>query len=390
MRRYASGDIDTWKQWLEQGLVLEMLSTFAEFLVFPDRIAARIENTHHEPTSPFDTDMVTVRTHIRDMSGISWANVSFQVNDGEWTNSSFKHLQGDLFEYTFNSLHAGDTVDYYVIAADDSVNHNIAVDDNDGVLYSFYVRSNDWTGPGISGVVQYPSRPTVDDVVEINATVRDLSGVYSVILHYKANAGNWQGMSMAYIGGDVFHAELSGFNADDSVQYYISAQDNSLNHNSAINDNVGAYYHFTVAPRDTSPPTIQSISWEPEQPTVGSSIIIRVNATDQVEVTSVMLSYTVNSNQDWKNVSMSNNQGIWVVVLPSLESPSTVSFKVIAYDRLGNCVVSDIQSFVVELPSEQQETIILVSAIATIAASIVIVIGMAVIVKEIRARRGLG
>jgi hypothetical protein len=390
MRRYASGDIDTWKQWLEQGLVLEMLSTFAEFLTFPDRIAPRIESTHHEPTSPFDTDMVTVRTHIRDMSGVSWANVSFEVNDGEWTNSSFKHLQGDLFEYTFNSLHAGDTVDYYVIAADGSVDRNIAVDDNSGILYSFYVRSNDWTGPGISSVAQYPSKPTVDDAVEINATVRDLSGVYSVILHHKTNAGNWQGLPMEHIGSDVFHAELSGFNAGDSVHYYISALDNSLNHNSAVNDNLGAYYHFTVAPRDISPPTIQSISWEPEQPTAGSSTIIRANITDQIEVASVILSYTINSNQDWKNVTMSNNQGIWIVVLPAFENPSTVSFKVTAYDRSGNYVVSDIQSFVVGLPSEQQQMIIFVSAIATITASLVIIIGMAVIVKEVRARRDYG
>jgi mannose/cellobiose epimerase-like protein (N-acyl-D-glucosamine 2-epimerase family) len=387
MRRKADGTIHTWKQWLAQGLVLEMLSTFANSLTNPDNIPPRLENTHHEPVFPFDTDLVTVRTNARDVSGILSVNVSFKVNDGPWISSQMVEEQTNSYKYTYNSFEAGDNVEYYLLATDNSVNHNIAIDDNHGANYSFYVKSNDWTGPGISNIVQNPTLPTIDDVVNVNATIRDISGVHSALFYFKVNDGNWQGLLMQSLGNDIFHIELTDFDAYDSVKYYISSQDDSLNHNTAINDNLGNYYSFSVAPRDATSPIIQLISQEPETPTTDDLVVIRANVTDNIEVTTVILRYTINGGSDWNNITMTIIQGLWVAIIPPINISTAVSYQIIAYDRSGNYVTSNIRNFVVEISPTEYSNVILISSIATISASVVIVIGLVVIAKEIRLRR---
>jgi hypothetical protein len=389
IRRKADGTIDTWKQWLGQGLVLEMLATFGSFLIKPDNIAPRIENTFHEPASPFDTDLVTVRTNVRDVSGVFSVNITYRINEGSWTSIKLEKSVGDLYEYTFTPLPAGNTVEYCLYAIDDSVNHNSAIDDNNGANYSFYIRSNDWTGPGISNIVQYPSMPTVDDAVLINATIRDISGVYSATFYYWINNNGWQGLSMQYLGDDIFHIELGNFNAFDSVKYYISAQDNSLNHNTAINDNLGNYYIFFISPKDTSLPLIHSVTQEPEKPMIYDSIIIRANVTDNIEVTSVILTYRIDDGSNWTNITMTIMQGLWIAIIPPFNTSSEISYQIIAYDRSGNYATSNIMRFIVEIPPSGYENEMLISSIATLGASIVIVVGLVVIVKEIRLRREL-
>jgi len=387
MRRKADSTIHTWKQWLGQGLVLEMLSTFASFLTNPDNIAPRIENTNHEPVFPFDTDLVTVRTYARDVSGIFSVNVTYQINNESWISYKMLEEQINNYKYTFNSLEAGDSVEYYILVIDDSASHNIAIDDNHGANYSFYVRSNDWTGPGISNIIQHPTIPTVDDIVKVNATIRDISGVHSAMFYFKVNEGSWQGLSMQFLGDDIFHIELSAFDAYTSVHYYFSSQDDSLNHNTAINDNLGNYYSFSVAARDAIIPTIQSITQEPASPTVDELIVIRANVTDNIEVTSVILTYTTNGGLDWKNITMAMIQDLWVAIIPAINITSTVSYQIIAYDRAGNFVASIIQNFIVELSQSEYSNVMFISSIATLSASIVILIGLIVIVKEIRIRR---
>lgn len=387
MRKKADGTIHTWKQWLGQGLVLEMLSTFANFLSNPDNIAPRIENTTHEPASPFDSDMVTVRTNARDISGISSVNVTYRINNESWISSIMAEEQDNMYKFTFGSLEAGTNVEYYISAVDSSLNHNIAIDDNHGGNYSFSIRSNDWTGPGISNIVQYPIHPTIDDIVKVNATIRDISGVYSALFYFKVNESNWQGISMQSLGDDVFHIELMDFDAGDSVKYYISSQDNSLNHNTAINDNLGNYYSFSVAPRDAIDPIIQSITHEPENPTVDDLIVIRANVTDNIEVVLVILTYTINGGLEWNNITMTVIKDLWVAIISPINIASAISYRIIAYDRTGNSVTSDIQSFIVRVSTTENSDVILISSIATLSASIIIVVGLTVIVKEIRLRR---
>ncbi len=100
--------------------------------------------------------------------------------------------------------------------------------------------------PDISNIIHSPSSPTELDTVSINATVTSSYGVQSVTLHYRVNGGAWTEVNMTLISGNLYSVIIGSFAGGDIIEYYISAVDNSVNHNIAINDNSGLYYSFTV------------------------------------------------------------------------------------------------------------------------------------------------
>ncbi len=101
--------------------------------------------------------------------------------------------------------------------------------------------------PLIVDIIHSPSTPTELDTVTINATVIDASGVQFVTLYYKINDESWQIISMTLVSGDIYSVTIGSFVVGDTIEYYVSAIDNSTNHNEAINDNAGLYYSFTVS-----------------------------------------------------------------------------------------------------------------------------------------------
>ncbi len=52
---------------------------------------------------------------------------------------------------------------------------------------------------------------------------------------------------MTLISGDLYSVTIGPFAVSDTIEYYVSAIDNSVNYNEAINDNAGLYHSFTVA-----------------------------------------------------------------------------------------------------------------------------------------------
>ncbi|MCG3224152.1 MAG: right-handed parallel beta-helix repeat-containing protein [Candidatus Heimdallarchaeota archaeon] len=101
--------------------------------------------------------------------------------------------------------------------------------------------------PLIVDITHSPSTPSELDTITINATVTDASGVQSVTLHYRINGGVWIEVNMTHISGDLYSVIIGSFSISDTIEYYVSAVDNSTNHNEAINDNSGLYYSFTVS-----------------------------------------------------------------------------------------------------------------------------------------------
>ncbi len=101
--------------------------------------------------------------------------------------------------------------------------------------------------PVITDIIHSPSTPTELDTISINATVTSPYGVQSVTLHYRVNDGTWIEVSMTLSSGDFYSVTIGSFAVSDTIEYYVSAIDNSVNHNEAINDNSGLYYSFTIS-----------------------------------------------------------------------------------------------------------------------------------------------
>ena len=106
----------------------------------------------------------------------------------------------------------------------------------------------DQTPPSITTITQNPEIPDNLETVTIQAVVIDEeSGVHNVTLSYSTDAGgSWINVTMEKTTGDNYQAEIPGQPAGTHVQYKIIAYDNVSN--TAVENNAGAYYVYTVIP----------------------------------------------------------------------------------------------------------------------------------------------
>jgi hypothetical protein len=109
---------------------------------------------------------------------------------------------------------------------------------------------NDLTAPTISGIDTVPSTPYSPEDITIIAQINDISGVYEANLHYSINSGPLNQVRMLYAIYDMYFASIGPIDVGDTVTYFFSATDASLNFNSAVKDNGGLNYSFIVDPTD--------------------------------------------------------------------------------------------------------------------------------------------
>ncbi|MHA1420010.1 MAG: right-handed parallel beta-helix repeat-containing protein [Candidatus Heimdallarchaeaceae archaeon] len=200
----------------------------------------------HSPSSPTELDPVSISATVRSHHGVQSVALQYRVNSGTWIEVSMTLVSGDLYSVIIDPFVVNDIVEYYLTAVDNSVDHNEVMEDNDGQYFSIAVGPSDVIGPSITDIIHSPTAPTEKDVVSIRARVTDANGVQSATLHYRVNSGTWMEVSMTLQSGDLYSVAIGSYAVDETIEYYISASDNSVNHNLAINDNSGAYYSFAI------------------------------------------------------------------------------------------------------------------------------------------------
>ncbi|MBY9000609.1 MAG: right-handed parallel beta-helix repeat-containing protein [Candidatus Heimdallarchaeota archaeon] len=200
----------------------------------------------HSPSPPKELDTVNIKATVTSPYGVQSVTLHYRVNNGPWIEVIMTLLSGDFYSGTIGSFAVDDTIEYYITAIDNSVNHNEAIEDNGGLYYVLTVDSPDVIGSSITDITNIPTTPTEIDTVSIRAIVTDASGVQSVTLHYRVNNGLWIEVNMTHLSGDYYSGTIGPFVVDDAIEYYISALDNSVSLNLAINDNSGEYYSFTI------------------------------------------------------------------------------------------------------------------------------------------------
>jgi parallel beta-helix repeat protein len=175
------------------------------------------------------------------------------------TSLSFSNL---IYKNSFDTNNLGGTSQAYDDGADNHWFHILFSRGNywsdwngseyyyiDGSANSFdpYPIEYPQTPPTITAVSHDPSNPTELDTITISATVTDLSGVDIVTLKHRINGGLWADIAMTLSTGSLYQVTIGPFTEGSVIEYYIYAEDNSSNHNEAIEDNFGAYYSFTVS-----------------------------------------------------------------------------------------------------------------------------------------------
>jgi hypothetical protein len=110
-------------------------------------------------------------------------------------------------------------------------------------------------------------------------------------------------------------------------------------------DRIGGKTAFTIGPIDETPPTIGIPTREPSgdvQPY--QNVTVSVNVKDaESGVENVTLSFTIDNGATWKNITMTlnNSTGLYEATIRGQEAGTTVRFKIIAYDVVGNVAVLD-------------------------------------------------
>lgn len=109
-----------------------------------------------------------------------------------------------------------------------------------GILAStvVFLVTDDAEGPMIYQIDVLPGRPRPGDIVNIVIYCIDPSGVSGATLHYSVNSAEWKEQTMYFyaclcIAGGRWVGEVGPLDAGDSIQFYVTAFDNSVTKNSA-------------------------------------------------------------------------------------------------------------------------------------------------------------
>ena len=87
---------------------------------------------------------------------------------------------------------------------------------------------------------------SVEETYRIDAEMTDISGVLSASIFYSPDSLNYNEIVMINTSGDTWSAEIPAQPAGSTVYYYLSAEDNSLNHNVGTFPEGGAENPFTL------------------------------------------------------------------------------------------------------------------------------------------------
>ncbi len=224
------------------------------------------------------------------------------------------------------------------------------------VYYSVLIRINDtWfktgdrtiefsdlTKPEIISVTWSPEKPHVNEEITIYAQVRDNWGIDQVILRYYDSTDNsWNEITMNHFAGtDIYYTDLASFDYSTKLLVTIHAFDTSGNE--AVSD------IYVIEIKD-SPPTIEHISWTPQQPGPYRNITVMATITDDTGISKVILFYYTDS---WNNITMVYNEELGVYVADIIGQPAgtKIKIKIYAVDTSGKESISGIYTIEVKSP----------------------------------------
>jgi len=139
---------------------------------------------------------------------------------------------------------------------------------------------------------------------------------------------------------------------------------------------------FSLPAPDEEPPIIGDPTRDPETDvTPDQAVTVSVNVTDNVEVRSVILSYSNDTGTTWYNVTMSNTVGdTYEGQIPGFPAGTNIQYKIIAYDTSNNLAVDNnageyyVYTVIPEFPT------------AIIVPMLIVLLAVTVLAKKIRPR----
>lgn len=180
-------------------------------------------------------------------------------------------------------------------------------DDLNKTIHSVFVTVVPSDVPTISNVKRSPVNPTAGENVTISANITDRSGIFSADLYYQVDNTGWYIETLIWQFDDIYQAEIGPFMFGQEIKYYITAMDDTTDHNMVTDNNFGAYYSFKLV--DTTGPTITNVYHSPSDPIEGDKIIIYADIDDESGISSVE-AYIQTNGGGWTSILMEYQSGI--------------------------------------------------------------------------------
>ena len=308
-------------------------------VIYPDVTAPSI--THTPVATLVYGSPLSISATITDASGLGSATLYYALGSGSF-NSAAMTGSGSTYSATVaaGSIPNGTTsIRYYLSATDASANANVATspDGGAGSPNVVTVTYPDTAAP----VITHSAVTTVTFGAEtaFTATVTDATGVGSVTLRWRLDAGSWNATAMS-ASGSTYTASLAASQVPESastVQYYIEAVDTAATPNTSVAPATGssAPYVATVnfpsghAPVITHTPVAGL--------TFGNSLTVSATVADASAIGSVTLYWAIGSGA-FSARSMTLSGGSYSATIAASEIPSGTSairYYIVATDALS-------------------------------------------------------
>ena len=308
-------------------------------VIYPDVTAPSI--THTPVATLVYGSPLSISATITDASGLGSATLYYALGSGSFTSAAMSG-SGSTYSATVaaGSIPNGTTsIRYYVSATDASANANVATSPNGGAGSPNVVTVTypDTAAP----VITHSAVTTVTFGADtaFTATVTDATGVGSVTLRWRLDAGSWNATAMSG-SGSTFTASLAASQVPESastVQYYIEAVDTAATPNTSVAPATGssAPYVATVnfpsghAPVITHTPVAGL--------TFGNSLTVSATVADASAIGTVTLYWAIGSGA-FSTRAMTLSGGSYSATIAASEIPSGTSairYYIVATDALS-------------------------------------------------------
>ena len=107
-----------------------------------DTTPPTISNVNVSPAKPGYQDMITIWATVSDSNGIKNVTLYYAINNSStWFSATMTNNSG-LYTYNLNTFVVTTTILFYIVAFDNSLNQNKAINDNNGNYYPFTITDN--------------------------------------------------------------------------------------------------------------------------------------------------------------------------------------------------------------------------------------------------------
>lgn len=306
-----------------------------------DSEAPEISGVSSSPYPNTQGDYVRIQATVTDSGGSDVASVKvydidldtnhtmiYDEGSGRWIADI---LRTDDNSYTFN----------YQIIAEDNAGNSVATS-----AAAFVFRDN--IDP-ILGPLSWDNSTDGfgDEIAIVSVTVTDTggSGVDSVILTYSDDSGD-HNVAMTPNAGS-YDGTIPNHNPGYVVSFWVTATDADGN---SVQSLVEQFTFAVGSEPDTFGPSMSLIAHDPASPSPTDTVTVSADIQDPSGVDYSTLQYKIGSG-DWTNVSMTPSGDIYSGDIPAQVDGTSISYRIVAVDDLGNEAVSGEFSYTVAEPT---------------------------------------